>query len=420
MLPITKKTTLSFKKYQELVKNLQEVQKSTHKNDLPAFLKKALEKQTKEHQQHKQEADDFFVQQVDAFFRKTTYKNTDAKLIETIVTTCPEFLATTINKCGQLPIHRAAFHNADTSLFTLFVRLGIQHEVGGAKNSRGGLLVKGTCDINVLQYLTENAKHIDTFEALCTMDPPLLSRSSLVKYDLLHEAAGHRCLETVQYFTKMSPSSLYTTASTRNRVGVPLAFCIGFEERIEDKETEAAFLERKQTSLEIIRYLIRRALSYKSDHESIGGLFTTPNILNIITDKTVLELLVKSKYGEEEVWETIRRAMNSYQDTVPILHQVIKHTPKQYGNAFEKFPDAVFVRASNKRLPVHVALETGNMKWSQELLSLIQMSRSNLTDEVDPVTNLPAFGLAAMENSCDLSTIYYLLRKNPHHVDPCI
>ena len=75
------------------------------------------------------------------------------------------------------------------------------------------------------------------------------------------------------------------------------------------------------------------------------------------------------------------------------------------------------MRDINNRLPIHVALEMG-MKTSLELSHLMKVSQECLK-EVDPVTKLPAFALAGMmnPNSCDMRTIYRLLREYPEQVE---
>ena len=82
----------------------------------------------------------------------------------------------------------------------------------------------------------------------------------------------------------------------------------------------------------------------------------------------------------------------------------------------QKFPDSILVRDSKNRLPIHVALECG-LPWSNSLLSMMYANLSHLKD-VDPVTKWPPFVLAALDDkkSCDLSTVSFLLRKNPEHV----
>ena len=81
------------------------------------------------------------------------------------------------------------------------------------------------------------------------------------------------------------------------------------------------------------------------------------------------------------------------------------------------FPDSVYeCDPCDSRLPVHIAVERG-MKWSMELILLMNATQQYLK-YVDPVTKLPVFALAGMsDDSCDLRTIYHLLRKNPEQID---
>ena len=125
------------------------------------------------------------------------------------------------------------------------------------------------------------------------------------------------------------------------------------------------------------------------------------------------------KMGKEKIWDCIERALLKHKELndLPciLVHQTIQHTPEYCSEVIKRFPQSVHLRNKNNRLPIHVALEKG-MGWSLELAYLLNASQEYLK-EVDPVTNLPPFVLAGMGESCDLRTIYDLLRKHPEHVE---
>ena len=98
--------------------------------------------------------------------------------------------------------------------------------------------------------------------------------------------------------------------------------------------------------------------------------------------------------------------------------RTIQRTPQYVSHALIRFPDLVYNRDKNDRLPIHYALENG-MEWNNELVTMIVGNQQHLKD-CDPVTKLPLLALAAMEPSCDLRTIYYLLSKNLECVDSAI
>ena len=169
----------------------------------------------------------------------------------------------------------------------------------------------------------------------------------------------------------------------------------------------------REKCLETAQYLLHRAIVENPSNPTVGGLFAKVKFNNC--SDLVLNRLVK-RYGEERTWDCIEKALSSFPN-LTILHQTIKCAPQHYLMAMSKFPDSMLVRDANNRLPIHVALECG-MPWTHLLVSIINANRSHLKD-IDPITKWPPFVLAGLddEKSCDLRTIYYLLRKNPEHVE---
>ncbi len=161
--------------------------------------------------------------------------------------------------------------------------------------------------------------------------------------------------------------------------------------------------EQKKNRLNIGKYLL-----YDASNNTIGGLF----FKNV--DGLLLDLIV-AKYGPEDTWCCIKRALSSFPN-IPILHEIIRHSPQNFQHTITQFPNSVLLRDSQNRLPIHIALECG-MNWGPELVSMMHFNREHLK-EVDPVTKWPPFVLAALDESspCDLSTILFLLREHPQHV----
>ncbi len=118
------------------------------------------------------------------------------------------------------------------------------------------------------------------------------------------------------------------------------------------------------------------------------------------------------KYGADDTWSCIKQALSSFPN-IPILHEVIRHSPQNFQNAITQFPNSVLLHDSQNRLPIHVALECG-MEYGADLLFIMYANREHLK-AVDPVTKWPTFVLAALDEtkSCDLSTIFFLLREHP-------
>ncbi len=397
MIPIASETTLSIKKTAHLLQKLVDLEK-TASFQLPEEIKYNVKELLN--------AQSNFVKQIDDYFNSWDAYKDSPQTFETakaIVETCPEFLATR-GAFGELPLHCATeVHTKPTKSFvSVFVQVGLQYAIGG-EDGRGGLLVEDEYGRNVLQHLAYG--DVETLQMLEAMDPPMFHASDISEYQLLHKAIRHSrkvsaCPEMVKYLVSRSPSSLF------------------------DKTLSlACFLDHDKLTdytQSLMKFLIHQAILYKRErfnvHGCIGGLFRFYQRENG-KKEYILECLI-NKFGEEDMWNIVHASISAFDD-IPILHKVIECIPSQFSNAYKMFPDSFLVRASNKRLPIHTALETGNMKWSEQLAALINTSRFSLKEEMDPVTKLPAFALAAMENSCDLRTIYYLLRNNPHHVTPC-
>lgn len=170
--------------------------------------------------------------------------------------------------------------------------------------------------------------------------------------------------------------------------------------------------------LKALEYLLKRAITSRPLCPTIGGLF---HEVEVEEGEFVLSKLV-DKFGSDQVWDCIERALTSInvkdQQGQMILHRTIECAPQFVSQILMRFPDLVYDRDKNNRLPIHYALENG-MEWNNNLVTMIHANHLHLKD-CDPVTKLPLLALAAKETSCDLRTIYYLLRKNPECVNSAI
>ena len=81
-----------------------------------------------------------------------------------------------------------------------------------------------------------------------------------------------------------------------------------------------------------------------------------------------------------------------------------------------RYPSAIFLRDENGRSFHNVALSSG-INFEIHALFLLQMTDDKI-EEKDPVTDLyPFMNAASAEEYYDLSTIFYLLRRNPSVLD---
>ena len=344
-----------------------------------------------------------FVQDIDEYLHDLDYEDPGVDELETwtmIVETCPEFLSSRDHD-GRLPCHHAALNATSSShmYLKLFTDVGRKHKIGGY-NSRGGLLVPDNTGENALNCLTDP----QLFDVFRNMNPPLFFTEDIRNYNLIFSAVRNfgKRHDLVQYFCDLDPSCLYRL-SWENMLPIHYAV-MSWRDRFLNKSIKNDKVKQIQ---DLVYYLLRSSVSHFTSDESVGGLFTSMSSGTLLID-----YLVRA-FGMNRTWYHIETALSGLSG-FPILFPTIKHSPQNCAEVITRFPNSVYERERNNRLPIHLALESG-MKWSLELLYLISASQEHLKD-IDPVTKWPPFMLAGIGTSCDLRTIYSLLRKNPEHV----
>jgi hypothetical protein len=321
-----------------------------------------------------------FIKKIGDYIRITEYDIDEIETIRTIAEAYPEFLATT--RYGELPILGAVRNKSTCSIFIpLLADIGRRHGVGG-EEARGGLLNLVGGEYNVLDEILYLPSTV-VFDTLRSAEPPLFCKEDVRKYNLLHKTR-YDDMHMVKYMIDLDPSCIYQYDHQDN---LPIYY---------------DFRHKKKTE-----YIIQRSISYDPSNDTEWGLFAK---VDGSEDKSLCNFLV-TKFGADKAWDSIEAALSRF-DGLPILHQVIQYDSKHCANVMSRFPDSVFIRDSNNRLPIHVALEKG-MKWSSELVAIMNINQGYL-GEADPVTSWPPFVLA---RAGDLRTIYHLLRKHPEHIE---
>ncbi len=392
--PITTETNLSFAKTTKLLQALVDLAGEGGDQKLPENIQKCVTEVLS--------AQKNLVKEIDGYMHSDERKVDDFEVVSSIIESCPEFLATKSNgPCKSLPILFFACSNdkVATKYVPVLAEVGRKHGIGG-EEGRGGLVVENAEGCSALQHLTYQ-KSIEVMEVLKNANPPLLLKEDVRDYDLLTYAVYFENLEMVKYMVKMDSSCLYYDLDIYS---IPLYQLCAYQDRAEVDE------EKKKHRLEIAKYLLREAVSYDASNDTIGGLFYTTR-----RGKLILDLMIE-KYGADDTWSCIRQALSSFPD-LPILHKVIQHSPNNIGNTISHFPKSIYLRDSQNRLPIHVALKCG-LKWGPDLVFIMGVNNDHLKD-VDPVTKWPPFVLAALDeiDSCDLNTVFFLFREHPAHVE---
>ena len=352
-----------------------------------------------------------FILAIDRLLHAYDHNRFEYEMIETIIRTCPKFL-TRKNESGEFPFHCVTKEvlSIDAHLFTLFTSVACQNDLGELSAARGGLLLERREDVhdpvmakNLLQTFVE-LKQVQRLKDLLRLRPSIVKREDVKKYNLLKYAVMRgpydrmydAALTIVKILIEMDPSSVFHPDEEGN---IPLYYSF----------SDSA----------IIRFIVKSALKFDPFHQSVGGLFTMHEC-----GKYVIDFMLNIKDGEnwyqepvhesqrmreKRHWDGIESIVSPFQ-MIPILHQTIIHCPHLTPDVLQRFPHSVHLRDEMYRLPIHQALDRG-LQWHE--LTFVLHANSQSIDFVDPVKKLPLFALAASETSCDVRTIYYLLRRSP-------
>jgi hypothetical protein len=127
--------------------------------------------------------------------------------------------------------------------------------------------------------------------------------------------------------------------------------------------------------------------------------------------KTACERAFK-KYGKDKTMTAIGELIPFDDPKLPILHYVAKHAP-QYMNDFAcRYPSATYFRDCQGRTLHQAKLASGHKNLTDDALFFLEMSDEQVR-EIDPGNDLYPFMVAASGETCDLSAVYSLLRRNP-------
>jgi len=332
-------------------------------------------------------AGETFTQRIERFMRRHKWEHEELEATMMIVESCPSILRARGSIVRPLIIHAAAGANA-AEFVVLLAKAGLKYGIGEG----GGLLCQDGIGMNVFQLLVQN-DFSDTLKAL--FDENILTRKDVREQGIPHFAAWCRSFKTLKICADLDPGCLFLEETRGRGSTLNILVCAGSND---------------QEKINVIKYLVKKAVQYDRMHPSIGGLLT-PASHNTGGTVTTLHNMIE-KFGEDTTWNLVEEILSGYTD-IPFVHHVIKDAPDLVLNTIQRFPQAVFIRDNQNRLPIHVALEAG-LEWSFALVSILNANISHLKDK-DPVSGFYPYALAATEPSCDLKTIIHLLKLHPQH-----
>lgn len=336
-----------------------------------------------------------FIKKIDKYMHKPKYKAnaSEEKTIRTIIETCPEFLSSE-DKDGEYPIHCATKEKSTASIYVpMYVEIGSKNGIGAGGGiscgkALGGLMTFRNGSSAFVRIVQDG--DLKTLKAIAELDSKIIDlKPLLANTGAIHLAVhSNKSAEMTKWLSEQCPDGLYNS-----------------------KLSKKNFPIHGSKSFYIFKHLLQKAIEYKPNHETVGGLFH-----HDIYNSSAIDCAIKTLGNKTKVFGCISQVLSRYSHiNIPILHNAIQLAPKHTEDIILYCPHSCFILDQRGRLPIHVALASG-MKWSIPLVSIINANMQHLS-EMDPVTKLCPSALAALEPACDLDTIYHLLRMHPKHVE---
>ena len=288
-------------------------------------------------------------------------------------------------------------------ILTVFVTsLSLQrkakYNVGG-EDGRGGLLVQDEYDESAINKIIRSNrqdgnddKHM--FEKACVdvmkelREANLFTKKDVEDYDLLH----HTCFaETEGYMLRFVYLSDWCPEGLKKHRfdNLPLIHAI-IEQCYEDIGVFATFLKAATK-----HHMNEACLLFQYDDDGV----------------TACERAFE-KFGKGASIRVIGDCIPFDKPQIPILHHVAKHAPQLLNDFSARYISAVYSRDDNGRNLNQTLLASGKTTFKDDCMYFVRLSDDQVR-EIDPVTDLYPFMVAASSGISDLSAVYMLLRRNP-------
>eukprot|EP00979_Chaetoceros_neogracilis_P017005 scaffold10171_cov446-Chaetoceros_neogracile.AAC.11 len=316
-------------------------------------------------------------------------------IVKQMVEGIPSSLSYKVDASQMLPVQSAVGYIDSIKYLPVLAKEGIKHNVGGIDN-RGGLLAANPRDDDnwsTLQLLVSavDPTNVIPFDTTCVNAMKELRKDGLlVKTDvseLLYRACHPAAKMRFEYLAEWDPDSLMTGT----RKGVPHIHSI---------------INIDQCLPSFTMYL-RTSLKYYPQH--IGCLFQKDN-----NGKTAVRSAIE-EHGVDEAFKAIKDCIPT-DTTLPILHHAAKDAPEYFNDFSVRYPSAIYLRDENGRSFKQAQLAAGTKTFENDCFFFLTLSDDEIA-EVDPVTKQYPFLTAATTGTGDLSTVYFLLSKNPSLLD---
>jgi hypothetical protein len=154
-------------------------------------------------------------------------------------------------------------------------------------------------------------------------------------------------------------------------------------------------------SLASFTMYLRASLKYYPQH--IGVLFQKDN-----NGKTAIKNAIE-EHGTDKTFKAIKDCIPT-DTTLPILHHAAKDAPEYFNDFSIHYPSAIYLRDVNCRSCKQAKLAAST--YESDCFFFLTLTDDEIA-EVDPVTKQYPFLTAATASTGNLSTVYFLLSKNP-------
>jgi hypothetical protein len=286
------------------------------------------------------------------------------------------------DEIGCLPICKAVMYEESVHYVPLLAKEGVKHNVGG-DDARGGLL--GYHVLKSLVYydchIYADPLYLDVMKKL--RESKLLLREDIQDHGLLFYACHPETLMKFEYFIDWCPEGLMRHQCN----GLPLIHGI-----------------IEHCPIKCFSMFLKTALKHHPN--DLGLLF-----LKDSEGQTACERAFK-KYGNDKTMAAIGELIPFGDPKLPILHHVAKHAPRYMKDFGSRYPSATYFRDSQGRTLHQAKLASGNKTYIDDPMFFLEMSDEQVR-EIDPGNDLYPFMVAASGETCDLSAVYSLLRRNP-------
>jgi hypothetical protein len=152
---------------------------------------------------------------------------------------------------------------------------------------------------------------------------------------------------------------------------------------------------------------LRTSLKYYPQH--IGCLFQKDK-----NGKTAVRSAIE-EHGTDKTFKAIKDCIPT-DTTLPILHHAAKDAPEGFNDFSARYPSAIHLRDENGRAFKQAQLASGTKTIENDAFFFLTLTDDEIA-EVDPVTKQYPFLTATTTGTGDLSSVYFLLSKNPSLLD---